>query len=504
MALNDQVVPEPEPVNEHTPLLSQVDSDHAPPKRTRLPTVQILVLLSIRLADNITLTSITPYINQMINELPIVGGDQRRVGYYTGITTSVYYAAEAATVLHWNRLSDHVGRKPILLFGLLGTIVSITMFGLSRSFWSLALSRFLSGALNGNVGVLKSVLAELADDSNVARAFSFPPLVFLIGQVIGFGLLIIHSSFTFAHMPLRSFVGGFLSRPQDRWPDYFPQPFWAKYPYFLPCLVVASFSLIQFAIGAIFFEETLGRKPSMKGGSQERTSSQQHEEHTEQPLPLRSLLTRPVVISIANYGTLALLEIAASALIPLVWSTAIEFGGLGLTPASIGLWMSAYGCVSAVFQFAFFPRIVARFGPGRVVVATAVSFGLLYALFPFENLLARGGSETATVVVWPLIVLQLVLMSITDMGFSSVFMFVSSAAPNKRSLGAMNGLAQMVVSTQRAVGPAAAASLFAFSLQNNILGGQFAYAVLLSLAGVGLYVAVQLPRDTWKSQHVAP
>ena len=55
----------------------------------------------------------------------------------------------------------------------------------------------------------------------------------------------------------------------------------------------------------------------------------------------------------------------------------------------------------------------------------------------------------------------------------SVFMFVSSAAPNKRSLGAMNGLAQTIVSTQRALGPAAATSLFAFSLQNNILGGHF-------------------------------
>ena len=77
-------------------------------------------------------------------------------------------------------------------------------------------------------------------------------------------------------------------------------------------------------------------------------------------------------------------------------------------------------------------------------------------------------------------------------------MFVSSAAPNKRSLGAMNGLAQTIVSTQRAVGPAAAASLFAFSLQNNIWGGQFAYAVLLALAGVGLYAASQLPRNTWK------
>jgi MFS family permease len=224
------------------------------------------------------------------------------------------------------------------------------------------------------------------------------------------------------------------------------------------------------------------------------------------------------VVSIANYGTLALLEIAASALIPLIWSTAIELGGLGFTPASIGLWMSAYGCVSVVFQFAFFPRIIARFGPGRVVVATAASFGVLYTLFPFENMMARrGGTATG---VWPLIVLQLVSLSVTVMGFSksfasyavgpdidgvfcaqgSVFMFVSSAAPNKRSLGAMNGLAQTVVSILRTVGPAAAASLFAFSLQNDILGGQFVYAVLLLLACVGLGVALQLPRDTWKHQ----
>ncbi|KAH8989285.1 hypothetical protein EDB92DRAFT_2115372 [Lactarius akahatsu] len=183
--------------------------------------------------------------------------------------------------------------------------------------------------------------------------------------------------------------------------------------------------------------------------------SQQQEEPAEQPLPLRSgsLLTKPV--------------------------------------------MSAYGCVSALFQLAFFPRLVARFGPGRVVVATAVAFGVLYALFPFENMLARD-SGTASA-VWPLIVLQLVTISVSDMGLScsvgpdcgfastvffegSVFMFVSSTAPNKRSLGALNGLSQTVVSTQRAVGPVAAAALFASSLHNNVLGRQFANAVLLSLA----------------------
>jgi MFS family permease len=50
---------------------------------------------------------------------------------------SLYFAAQAVTVLQWSRLSDKVGRKPVLLCGLLGTIVSSFLFGLSRSFWAL-------------------------------------------------------------------------------------------------------------------------------------------------------------------------------------------------------------------------------------------------------------------------------------------------------------------------------------------------------------------------------
>jgi hypothetical protein len=79
----------------------------------------------------------------------------------------------------------------------------------------------------------------------------------------------------------------------------------------------------------------------------------------------------------------------------------------------------------------------------------------------------------------------------------AVFMYLSSAAPNKRSLGATNGLAQSVASIQRTVGPAAADWLFAFSIQNNILGGNFVYIVIQGLVGVGLYIAVQLPQDMW-------
>lgn len=122
----------------------------------------------------------------------------------------------------------------------------------------------------------------------------------------------------------------------------------------------------------------------------------------------------------------------------------------------------------------------------------AAAFAVIYVLFPFENVLARRTGATVAVA------LQLLSRSVSDMGFGAVAMFISSAAPNKRSLGATNGLAQTVVSIQRAVGPAVAVSLFAFSLQNDVLGGHFAYVVFLFLVGVALCVAIQLPRDTWK------
>jgi hypothetical protein len=77
-------------------------------------------------------------------------------------------------------------------------------------------------------------------------------------------------------------------------------------------------------------------------------------------------------------------------------------------------------------------------------------------------------------------------------------MYISSAAPSKRSLGAANGLAQTVASLQRMIGPAVADWLFAFSLMHNILGGNFAYVVLVVLVGLGLCVSAQLPRNMWR------
>ena len=115
---------------------------------------------------------------------------------------------------------------------------------------------------------------------------------------------------------------------------------------------------------------------------------------------------------------LAFLEVSALALIPVIWSTPVEFGGLNLRPVSIGSWMSVYGCMNGLFQFAIFPRVIGRFGLRPVLVVSVAVYTVIFAMFPLENLVLRHAVGGPHMTIWLLILLQLGLLSIHKMGFS--------------------------------------------------------------------------------------
>ncbi|KAH8985293.1 MFS general substrate transporter [Lactarius akahatsu] len=494
-------------IDEETPFLP--NHEDLNPSQTPLPTAQICILLTTWLADSVLSNSISPYLNQLVRELPEVGGDARKVGYYTGIivhlTTfskrvevnqnarqvSLHYAAIAVTSFQWNRLSDHVGRKPVLLSCLVGTTLSTLLFGLSRSFWALVLSQCLLGAVTGHVGVVSSMTAELTDETNVAQGFSMLPVAWSLGRVIG---------------PL---IGGVLSRPQDRWPHVFSHSFWSDYPYFLPCLVAAIFVCLSLVISGFYLEETLDSRPSERlrlaspnsdspqRGAGDSPDLEMSSNELDKPLPLRSVLTKPVVVTTANYALFAMLSAVAAVYIPLVWSTPVEYGGLNLDPASIGLGLSVYGGMGGFFQFVFFSHFVSRCGLRRVFILSIASCAVIYTLFPFENVVVACGGPNF--IVWLLIILQMSsLYSWRVWGYSGAMnIYIPSAAPNRRSLGAVYGLSHVATSVSSAVGQVAADWLFAFSLTHNILGGKFAFIVFLGVVCIELGVSTQLPKNTW-------
>jgi hypothetical protein len=84
-----------------------------------------------------------------------------------------------------------------------------------------------------------------------------------------------------------------------------------------------------------------------------------------------------------------------------------------------------------------------------------------------------------------------------------VFIFIACAAPNKASLGATNGIAQLSVSIMRAVGPALASSMFSLSIDkdHHYMNGGLVYYVTVALSLGAIWVGSLLPKHPRKDMN---
>ena len=246
----------------------------------------------------------------------------------------------------------------------------------------------------------------------------------------------------------------------------------------------------------------------------------------EEPLPLRDLLTRDVFIASANYSFLALVDISFRALQPIFLSTPIELGGLGLDPPAIGTIISFFGILNGVFTVSFFSRMTDYFGAKGVYLMGMTAAVPCFSLFPVINYLARdsversGGLGTEVWVVVGIQVASSVLLCLCyGASFSgwveiclfilppdrfyisgAVFIFIAAAAPNRASLGATNGLAQLSVSIVRAVGPAVVSSVYSLSIdkEHHFMNGALVYYVTVALSCGAIWVGSLLPKRPFK------
>ncbi|KAG2109336.1 uncharacterized protein F5147DRAFT_692840 [Suillus discolor] len=84
-----------------------------------------------------------------LKDIGVTHGDETQVGHYVSILVSMsssflpfsfkssYFAAHTLTIFHWSQLSDHIGRRPVILTALLALVISMFAFGLSKSFLAL-------------------------------------------------------------------------------------------------------------------------------------------------------------------------------------------------------------------------------------------------------------------------------------------------------------------------------------------------------------------------------
>ena len=83
-------------------------------------------------------------------------------GKKAGYLGSAYFVGGFTGSLLWGWISDKIGRRPVLLMGMLGTLATELLFGFSQNFaWAIA-ARFLWSLLNGNLGVAKTYISEVS------------------------------------------------------------------------------------------------------------------------------------------------------------------------------------------------------------------------------------------------------------------------------------------------------------------------------------------------------
>lgn len=125
-----------------------------PPALTGTP--RLTGVACCRICEPIAFMSIFPYIYYMIEDFNITD-DTNKIAVYAGMVTSAFTLAEFSTGVLWGRLSDKIGRKPVLLTGLIGTALSVLAFGFAPNLPVALFARALGGLLNGYGALFEQV-----------------------------------------------------------------------------------------------------------------------------------------------------------------------------------------------------------------------------------------------------------------------------------------------------------------------------------------------------------
>lgn len=418
---------------------------------------QMLVLCIINFNEAVQGNIIWPFIPFLVQKF---GAPEKSVGSYVGVLASSFFFAQLLFVTSWGRLADRIGRRPVLLWGTVGTTISMAMFGFSTSYRLAVLSRFLTGALNANIAIAKVYVGEITSGSTQARAFSWLSFTWGLGTVSA------------------PAIGGWLADPAAQYPGSYlaSVPLLQQFPYLLPALISSSFSALALILGYLFLPETdawlrkrdsggtnmpkqaeagdssavravavAASSPPPDAGQEEEqehlpmlqtsgpaasatsTKATAVREHAQtscwrkrcccfwrqagrqggalgetggrDATTLALLTDEGVGLSILNYTLLSLAQIVFDELQPVFCKTDPAQGGLGWSSADVGSLQVVQGAVQIVFQLFLFHRLADAYSLTVLFKYAMLPLVLLLAVWPALGRLS--GVQGPTIVVVP-------------------------------------------------------------------------------------------------------
>lgn len=522
---------------------------------------QLAILTLARLSEPLTQQGLQSYMFYQLKSFTLPNGEapsDSTVARQAGVLAAAFTGAQFLTAIMWGRLADSetFGRKRVILIGLLGTAVGSLGFGFSKSFAAAVFWRCLGGVLNGNIGVMRTMISEIVREKKFqSRAFLLMPMTFNIGVIVG---------------PL---LGGWLADPVGSYPGVFGPGgsiggeegvgWLMRFPYALPNVINACF-LLGSAMGILFgLEETLEalrdepdyplrfrrwvvKAFSRRGSPHEytevadsstpaaridvemqspTTSEAPTHPKIKQRLPFRRIWTRNVILTFLAHGLLAMHVGTFNNLwfvflstprydahnkhntsLPSTYKPHAPFtftGGLALPPPSIGTALAILGVIGITLQLLLFPTLSFKLGTTRSFRLSLLLFPISYLLAPYLAIIPSTTAPPAPASgAWIWLGITLVLaVQVTARTFAlpSTAILVNNCCPHPSVLGSVHGIAQSVSSLTRTVGPVVAGWLYGVGLNRGVVGLAWWCMSCVALVGAvaGRFVREGSGQEIW-------
>ncbi|GAB5413817.1 MAG: tetracycline resistance MFS efflux pump [Congregibacter sp.] len=246
----------------------------------------------------------------------------------------------------WGKLSDRIGRKPVLMICTAGAAVAYLLLASAQELWMIYAARAFAGVMAGNFGVASAMMADITPPAQRSGGMG------KIGAAFGMGLV------------LGPVLGGLLSGPNGS-------------GFAVPCMLAAGTSIIAVLAAWFFLPESHfpGAEDTAKRGASKKSLWRMLKASQARLLMLQYVLHTSSV-SVITY------------LFPL-WVYAL----LGWSAREVGIVFGVQGAIMALTQGLLLGPLVGFFGELRLLRLCVTSFllGLLLAVFA-EGATAMVGS----------------------------------------------------------------------------------------------------------------
>jgi MFS family permease len=210
----------------------------------------------------------------VIPVLPVYADKLGASAAFVGMLFGVYSAMQIAVSPHWGRLSDRIGRRPVIVCASSGTAIGFILLGLGTHLHSLLLARAFLGACGVGLSTAQAWVADTTPPETRGKAMALigaaAGLGFTFGPALsGFGIMLVGLRFPFffaAGFAASSAVAAalFLTEPQVIRERSYRRRILDAFavPALVPCLLVgfvltSAFSMIE-ATFALFTTKVLG------------------------------------------------------------------------------------------------------------------------------------------------------------------------------------------------------------------------------------------------------